>query len=516
MRMKTLLSMALAGLLMVLVVPRASAERVKTTQSTKVMKRPGEEEVVVTRVPKGRTLTVIAHEGRWMKVRVNGRTGWIARSTVSAEAREEIPRNTRRHPFVDGRSTRRGWSGEAPDDRVGEDAVDTDSDDADSDDGDSDEDRPAPKPHKKPKKVHHAAPAADDDEDSDDADSDDGDADSDDESASDDCDGDDCDEDAAPAKPAPVIVQVAVAKTKLRAKPSKKAKGGTRVKRGAALTVIDEQKDWMLVENNDGDQGWIKKSEIVQPGRPARQITLDARVGFERMSQLFASDGTGTLGSYAIAAMSGNASVRADYVQKKGPKYLIGAEARLDIGKSTPGIRYQTDTQAVDIPYTTYDVDARALAGYDFHNKMGAAAFARLGYHYGMFQVANVGDFTKNLAHLPSETLAGFEVGVGADLPKLTDKLGASINADYLLMGKRAQTKGLEDGAVSTAKGAWAGLTLAYQWKKDTTLSAAYNYEYAKTVWTGAAPASMRGTNSTTAARKDTSHALFVGLAKSW
>src|SRR5687768_17431575 len=109
-----LLSMAIAGLLMVLVVPLASAERVKTTQSTKVMKRPGEDQAVVTRVKKGRTLTVIAKQGRWMKVRVNGRTGWVARSTVqSAEAREDLPRNTRRRPFVDGRSTRRGWGGDA-------------------------------------------------------------------------------------------------------------------------------------------------------------------------------------------------------------------------------------------------------------------------------------------------------------------------------------------------------------------------------------------------------------------
>ena len=45
----------------------------------------------------------------------------------SASARE-VPRNTRRRPFVDGRSTRRGWSGEAPDDRVGGDAIEEDED----------------------------------------------------------------------------------------------------------------------------------------------------------------------------------------------------------------------------------------------------------------------------------------------------------------------------------------------------------------------------------------------------
>ena len=92
MRIKTLLIMAIAGLLMVLVAPLASAERVKTTRTTKVMKRPGEQSAVVTRVKSGRTLTVIAKQGRWMKVRVNGRTGWVARSTVQTVSAREVPR----------------------------------------------------------------------------------------------------------------------------------------------------------------------------------------------------------------------------------------------------------------------------------------------------------------------------------------------------------------------------------------------------------------------------------------
>jgi uncharacterized protein YgiM (DUF1202 family) len=519
MRTKTLLSMAIAGLLMVLVIPLATADRVKTTQSTKVMKRPGEKETVVTRVPKGRTLTVIAREGRWMKVRVNGRTGWVARSTVqSAEAREDMPRNTRRRPFVDGRSTRRGWGGEAPDDRVGADAIEDDDDE-----GDSDDETPAPKKHKvkahKAKK-HHVEEEADSDEDadSDDSDADSDDGDSDDEQASADCDEDD--EDCEQAAPAPKerVVQVAVAKTKLRSKPSKKGKSVHKVKKGVALVVVDEQKGWMLVEDKDsGEQGWIKKSEVWEPGaRKPRTIDVTARLGFERMAQVFRSDGTGALSGYNIAAASAQVSLKVDYIQTYKANYLLGADVRYDYGKSTPGIRYQTDAAAADIPYQTHDVQAAALAGYDLHNKMGAAAYARLGYHYNMFQVANVGDFTKNLAHLPSETLAGVTVGIQAEAPHINEKIGAQLVADYMVMGKRAQTKGLEDGQVSSAKAAWASLQVTYQWKPDMSLDVGYQYEYAKTEWTGAAPASMRGTNSTEAARKDTSHALLLGLVKTW
>src|SRR5688500_5525604 len=146
MRTKTLLSVAIAGLLMVLGVPFASADRVKTTQTTKVMKRPGEKSTVVTRIKKGRTLTVIAKQGRWMKVRVNGRTGWVARSTVKSASAREVTRNTRRRPFVDGRSTRRGWGGEAPDDRVGEDAVD---DEELEEEAEAEEDEEEARPKKK-------------------------------------------------------------------------------------------------------------------------------------------------------------------------------------------------------------------------------------------------------------------------------------------------------------------------------------------------------------------------------
>jgi hypothetical protein len=445
-----------------------------------------------------------------MKVRVNGRTGWVARSTVeSAEAREDMPRNTRRRPFVDGRSTRRGWGGEAPDDRVGSDAIEED------DDGE-DEERPAPRKKAKikaKKKAKHREIEADD-EDEDEADADADDEDSDDEAA--DCDDEDCEEAAAP-EPKVRTVEVAVAKTKLRSKPSKKGKSVHRVKKGVSLVVLDEQKGWMLVEDPDGEQGWIKKSEIFEGGaRPARQINLSAKLGFERMAQVFRSDGDGALAGYDIAAASAQVSVKADYVQKYKASYLIGADLRYDLGKSTPGIRYQTDTAAADIPYTTHDVQAAALIGYDFHHKTGAAAFGRLGYHYGLFQVANVGDFTKNLAHLPSETLAGVTVGLAAEAPHLNDKIGAHLVADYMIMGKRAQTKGLEDGSVSTAKSAWANLTADYQWKPDMSINIGYQYEYSKTVWTGAVAASMRGTNATAAARKDTSHALLIGLVKTW
>jgi uncharacterized protein YgiM (DUF1202 family) len=498
MRTKTLLSVAIAGLLMVLVVPFAAADRVKTTQTTKVMKRPGEKSAVVTRVKAGRTLTVIATQGRWMKVRVNGRTGWVARSTVKSASAREVPRNTRRRPFVDGRSTRRGWSGEAPDDRVGGDAIEEDEDEEE-----------AERPRKKAKRSK--ARVEDDDEDFEDEDEDE-------EVAESDCDEDEEDCEEAPAEPKERVVMVTADKAKLRAKPSKKGKAEGRVKKGARLVVLEEKDDWMYVEDpEEGEAGWIRTAEVWEPGmRPKRVIRVDGRLGFERLGTVFASTSTEELGNYKISAAAAAVSLRADMIQKYGEKYLIGGELRYDLSKSTPGIRYSDGTNAADIPFTTHDIDLRAIAGYDFHHKTGAAAYGRLGYHYGMFSVANVGDFTKNLARLPSETLSGPTIGVGAEAPRVAEKVGARFQADYLAMGKRAQTKGLEDGEVSTVKALWAGLVVNYQWKPNMTIDFAYGYEWSKTVWSGVATGSMRGHNADSAARKDVIHGALVGIARTF
>ena len=106
------------------------AEKVTTNQSTKLYSRAGEQSPVVLALKSGQKMTLLTKDGRWLKVRVSGRTGWIPRSKVDMpEGDEEIARNTRRRPFVDGRGTKRGFGGEGgPDDRVGADATGTGED----------------------------------------------------------------------------------------------------------------------------------------------------------------------------------------------------------------------------------------------------------------------------------------------------------------------------------------------------------------------------------------------------
>ncbi|MEO8843105.1 MAG: SH3 domain-containing protein [Kofleriaceae bacterium] len=129
----------------------AYAEKVKANQETRVLNHPGEQGKLVVKVKEGQSMTLLSTEGRWLKVRVQGRTGWVPRSKVEMADPDEIARNTRRRPFVDGRSTHRGFgSQEAPDDRIGADAVGNGDDDKAKD---SDDDKPAAKkPTKKPTK----------------------------------------------------------------------------------------------------------------------------------------------------------------------------------------------------------------------------------------------------------------------------------------------------------------------------------------------------------------------------
>jgi hypothetical protein len=125
----------------------AHAEKVKTNQETRVVDHPGEQGKLVVKVKEGQSMTLIGTEGRWLHVRVSGRTGWVARSKVEMADPDEMARNTRRRPFVDGRSTHRGFgSQEAPDDRIGADAVGGGDDSA----GDDDAKPAAKKPAKKP------------------------------------------------------------------------------------------------------------------------------------------------------------------------------------------------------------------------------------------------------------------------------------------------------------------------------------------------------------------------------
>ncbi len=465
----------------------AQADRVRTTKSTKVYKRTGEQSGVVTNVAKGKSLDVVSQQGRWLKVRVNGRTGWVTQSSVVALEARDVPRNTRRRPFVDGRSTRRGWSGDAPDDRVGADSIDDGEDAADADAGE-DDDQP-----------RRAARTTRDD-------------DGDDEPA--------IDEDAGDAGADQVqMVTVTAGKAKLYPRAAKKGRAVVTVRRGAQLTVLEESSSgaWIRVEDEDGEAGWIASSAVSDPDgagpRPKRVFAFGARMGFASVGGKFASNGpataadpprTYTFGSTALSVALGGEAV---FAFKK--TLYLGAGLEYLGCIATPGIRYATATMAQDIGFKTHDIDARALIGYDFRKRSGLTAWARLGYHYGLFSVSNL----DNLAQIPTETFSGPTVGTALRMPRLTDKIGASASVDVVYPGTRSQTAGNQDGAVAGAMAAAVQLAGQYGWKGAWKIDAVYRFGYARTRWTGE---STRVVGATSSERTDLSHVLTAGLGRAF
>ena len=62
--------------------PAARAEVVETTIATAMHERAGESTRVVVELEPGTRLEVVKREGRWIRVRLGRRRGWIPRTTV--------------------------------------------------------------------------------------------------------------------------------------------------------------------------------------------------------------------------------------------------------------------------------------------------------------------------------------------------------------------------------------------------------------------------------------------------
>src|SRR5882672_1045836 len=56
----------------------------RTLEAVALRKKPGEREAVVARLPAGAEVTVLAIDGRWLRVRAGGVEGYLARTTVSS------------------------------------------------------------------------------------------------------------------------------------------------------------------------------------------------------------------------------------------------------------------------------------------------------------------------------------------------------------------------------------------------------------------------------------------------
>jgi uncharacterized protein YgiM (DUF1202 family) len=468
----------------------AAADSVRSTRSVRLMSRPGEKSRVVKRVPSGRTMKVLQRKGRWVKVRVGSQAGWVTRTSVreageSRQARSKSVRKTRRAAFVEGRSKRRGWSDGAPEDRIGADTLEE------------------KQPRRKSRRVSKRSSDDFDDFEEEDYDED--------------IDMDEDEDDVAED-----MVVVTADEAEVYAKPSTRSDAQFIAEEGDKLYMVgkSESGKWIEVENDEGEYGWVKASDV-EDNSPYEYKRMgyhaNGGLGYTALGMAFTSDGVGQLANYNMSSAAASLVVNGEVLYAGGSDTrLLGVDLQYRGTRATPGIRYDDGAGNIaDIAFTMHEIDVGASYGYRFKRSDGLAAFARAGYHYGQFQVKGVNDIeTANIARLPSELLKGFTVGGKLIAPRLTKTIGASLDVEYLLSGSRTQTVGLEDGATSRVSGLWGVAAMNYQWKPDMQIVAAYRYFTSTTEWAGMAPDSQRTHNATLANRKDVVHTLSVGVGK--
>ena len=530
---------AVCAAILWLPVRSASAEKVKTNQSTKLFARPGEQEKVILTVKSGQNMTLLAQDGRWLKVRVSGRTGYVPRSKVDMPDTEEIVRNTRRRPFVDGRSTKRGFGGDSPDDRVGADATgdggDSSGDKGDKADKDDDDSSSSSKSKAKSKAK---AKSKGDDDDSDDADDSSskskakakakakskGGDDSDDEEevkvADDDKSSDDSGDEARPT--AHVSEKSTVYNDR------DKDSGELFVAKPSMVLYPGETKGkWTFVENDDGDGGWILSSQLdvddagggANPHK--RSIDVRARLGVSFIQQGMRTAGstlmnTGTnfnVDNYNLGTSAVSLALGGEVLYPYGKTGVIGAELAYDYARAVPGIHYNM----IDTGVSIHNLNIRGEYGYDLKKKNGMMLFGRLGLRYEGFQV-NVTNYTdpkQNPALLPSENLYAPTLGAALAIPKLTDKIGMKVALDAVLFGASiSQTKALEDGSSPSAKLVCLEGVFRYHWKQDMDLQGMYDLNYGSYDFGKPVATSMRGHTGNDVQRTDIFHTVTFGIAK--
>jgi len=470
----------------------AQAEKVKTNQNTKLYSRAGEQSPVVMKLKPGQTMTVLAKDGRWIKVRVSGRTGWIPRSKVDLPSDDdEIARNTRRRPFVDGRGTKRGFGGEAgPDDRIGADATGDGEDDA------KPEAKADAKPDAKPAGKRPAKQTKDADEDEaprtarkeakESKDSDDGDA-------------KDAEE---PARPTAHVGK----STPIYNDPDSTSDASFTAGPKTALYIVEGKGKWTFVENDEGDAGYVLTSKLdvdAPAGGPrSRAIALRGRLGLAQVKQSVSTPGgTAPLpDNYSAGSSAVTVALGASVLYPYGARYWLGGELAYDFNTTLfGGIENVQAGMKTTIGFSFHNFNLRAIGGYDLQNKLGMVALARLGYHYDSFQIGDVSDFTKNTAKLPNQIIKGPTVGAGLAIPRLTDSIGVQASLDLMLLGASLeQTKNLEDGTNPGARAVYFGAGLTYRWKPKIDLQGTLDVDYTSVSFGGVAPmTSMRGHTGT-------------------
>jgi hypothetical protein len=297
---------------------------------------------------------------------------------------------------------------------------------------------------------------------------------------------------------------------------------------------MNEEGDWIKVEDSDGEKGWVAKKDLrasaddagsddsgdaIASSGGAEQgiratatkqgpmaIWASANVGILAKVQEFNSKSTSLRGHYGLDNTAPAVIGNLGFIRHMG-KLNLGVDAGVvaTVGGSGIAIAASATGGAAEIlAWSALEIEAHGTAQYVLSPK-GYALGARVGYHISSVTV----DVSDN-AKLPSERLAGFTVGLGFAAPHLTDRIGMSVGADYMVGGSLLQTKGLQDGDSSTTSAMFASAGLSYAFTRSLGATASYQLSYESFTFAGA---NQRDAAATNAQRQDIQHVFGLGRA---
>jgi uncharacterized protein YgiM (DUF1202 family) len=533
-------------------------ETVRLTTEANLRVRPGERAPTLAVLDEGRSVRVIGRQGRWVKVSYKGKVGWLTRTQVE-ETDDEAPEaraTAEKKRTSKSTKARKGWSEDIDEDAVGGDAVD-------------EEEAPPPKkkavakaePKKaakakvKGKKVAKAEPQKGDevvltrsstlrqkpskkadelweadegaamkvltisdngdwlrvqDQDGekgwiaardvevagvDDAENDMG----------SDVDGEGDDEGNAIARGDVESDEEDDTPAELRPK-------------GKMARVGDEDVDADAEDMEDGDEEPAPKkvSKKARRGKSSGKgglvISAHGNLGILSKSQTYDSAGTGLRAKYALANTA-PAVIVGGGVSKDMGSYSLGAGLNTFITVGGSGIKLSTGMGngmgggggGETLSWSALEVDAHGSVGYSWNKRKGYLVEGRVGYHISSVTVA-----VSEVAKLPSERLGGVSIGAGVKLPKLTDTIGVTVGANYLITSSLEQTEGLKDGDQSAVSALFVGAEGTYALRAKMDVHAYYQLNMEGYSFGGA---NQREATATGAKRQDVQHVLGVGLS---
>jgi uncharacterized protein YgiM (DUF1202 family) len=536
----------------------ARAEDLKTTSAATLRARPGEKAPALTKIGVGQTVKVIERQGRWVKVSVGGRIGWVTRTQVAdieeaapaaAEAKQPKRHNSKTKPkAVEEEVASAPAQAEPPPPRVS-----------------------AAKKKKWSKNVGHG------------------------ESVGGDVVASKKDKetrvplnDKSKGAPAPVasapikkvVVGMAVVTartTPIRQRPSAKAEELYSVDAGEQMKVIlvgDDGAKWVRVQDSSGAKGWVETASLRTGGdapaavaqnddeerapiaaapkrAPAASKVVErkpvavARAEAEGESDNAGGGGGAGGGSAAEVASEPETTVTRSSAPRKSV-FFIGAEfgflsrnqtftsqgdglnANYNLNSAAPaisigaGLRLRLSKPfsfvgdlgymrsvggntitvgSTVLAWGSQGIEARAGIGWHLGNIM---LVGRVGFHYAAFGIDD--DVT---AKLPSEDVIGGTVGLAVEAPHLISKFSLHASADMLLLGDATQTVGRRDGEYSRIAKYIFDAGVTYDLSNKLVLAGTYSLHFQGLGFGGA---DERETTAAGGKRVDLQHMFSLGV----